>query len=344
MDMDQPPGDIYYTLQEGSHEILVFNESLRGIVLLEPFDPEGENSSDCMVTPTQFRVTVCDVNPPNENCPNIVFNVFFFPSNDNNPMFSETEYLSRVPESVAINTSLLTIMCTDEDVCTGEYGGMEIVDSENVFSIDSGGNITNLQTLDYERARFYMIRIRCFDMAQREAFTTVEIQVTDVNDNPPRCSAPELANLEVGSHQLTRVLTLSCTDGDEGINSELTFMVDGNLPQVPNGRFILSQTTGELNFTGELESNADFEFSINVSDSGPNPLTRTVGVMVRVTGEIVTTEVSVTEESATEVLPMLIIILVCVVGGFLLISCFIVICCCCLYFQCCRLKKGRENL
>lgn len=328
IDMDAPADTISYTLRspQGGMEGLAYNETLQGLVLTQAYDRDNQTNSSsqsCLSFPQlEFRVTVCDINPPDDQCPNIILLVLLSPSNDNDPIFSQTQYSTRVNESAPTNSSLLTVTCTDQDVCIGEIDGMEIVDQNLTgrFSIDQNGTITNTRLLDYEEIPNYVLTVRCFDSSrgplQREAFATVEIQLMDINDNTPRCSSSSAAgNLAVGFHELTSVLCLSCVDADSGVNGQLTYTVDGDLPQVPGGRFTLVRTTGELQFSGELRSNEEFDFSVDVSDFGLPPLSSKVRVRVSVTGE--------------SMLPMLLIIVGCIVGGLLLIcSIFLFFCCC----------------
>lgn len=328
-DMDAPADTIRYTLRspQGGAQGLYYNQTLQGIVLTQAYDRENSsNSQSCFPSQFEFRVTVCDIYPPDDHCPNIILLVLLSPANDNDPSFSQTQYSTRVNESAPANSSLLTVTCTDQDVCIGEFEGMEIVDQNSTgrFSIDQNGTIANTQLLDYEEISNHILTVRCFDSGRREAFATVEIQLLDVNDNAPRCSSSSAAgDLAVGSHELTSVLRLSCVDADSGINSQLTYTVDGDLPQVPGGRFILDQTTGELQFSGELRSNEEFEFSVDVSDFGLPPLSSKVRVGVSVTGD--------------RMLPMLLIIVVCIVGGLLLI--LFLFCCCCF----CLLRRSNKT-
>ena len=334
-DLDQPPDEIYHTLVEviGSYtDALVYNETLSGIILTRQYDREfPSNPTSCLFLPQmQFRVTVCDTSPPNKDCPNIILSTSFVPSNDNNPTFSQSTYFATVPESAAPNSTLLSVSCSDEDICQGNFGGMEITDTNptNTFSVDSEGNISSLSALDYEREQFYLITVRCYDSATpaKDAFATVHLQLTDVNDNTPMCSPPPAVSLDRGTHQLTPVLRLSCTDQDKGINGQLTFRVEGELPHVPGGRFLLNHTTGQLSFTGNIQdSTEEFNFTIVVSDRGSAPLSSKVGITVRVVGGAQ--------------MPMLIVIVVCVVGGLLLVACIIIICCCCCFCVLSRKKK-----
>ncbi len=348
-DMDQPPGNIYYTLSDGTYDNLgiIFNETLNGIVLMEPYDRENQNNTDCnVIQQLLFRVTVCDISPPDENCPNILLTVSFFPTNDNTPKFSQGEYKTALPENLEVNTTLnITVTCTDEDICEGELSGMNITDPDmaTMFSIDNNGNIVTLQTLDFEDTKSYTLNVSCFDRAvpsvQRTAFTIVHINITDENDNPPICSQPETVNLETGKHDFISLLRLSCTDEDEGINSQLTFKVDGQLPQIPKGQFRLDEATGELQFSGELAAAGDYDFRVVVSDSGASALTTIVLVTVKVTMASVTDKIL----PRAAAVPMLMIIVVCVVGGLLLLCCLFTTCCCC-YCLCCRKKRTQRKL
>ena len=353
-DADEPPDTIYYTLRESdqSEVGIVFNETQKGIVLTEPYDRESQNSTNCNVILLFFRVTVCDISPPDENCPNILLSISFHPSNDNTPQFSQDVYVTTLEENTAANTTLdVVVNCTDEDVCDGQLDGMEITDTDlaNLFSINNDGEIASLQPLDYEQRRSYNLTVRCFDTdtnippVERETFTTVRIDITDENDNPPVCSKPEMVTLEVGEYERISLLHLSCTDDDEGINRELTFQADGELPQVTNGQFTLDETTGELQFSGELASSAEYDFHIAVSDSGLSPLTTTVPVSIKV----ITPSTTAPLTDPPTVVPMLLIIVVCVVGGLLLVFCLLVLllcCCCCCCCFCCRKTHVEKKL
>ena len=341
VDRDQPPDTIYYNHIGDDYEGFIFNESLGGLILTKPINFDiGQNNSICNPRVMFFRIRVCDIdintginatmNPNIDFCPIVILKIFPNPSNDNTPMFTQTKYSTNVSESIPINSELLKVTCTDEDICEGAFSGIEITNASLtvIFSIDDNGTIKNLQPLDYESTQSYSMQLRCFDQnssitRQREAFSTVVIQLEDVNDNPPRCALPIPANIEVGRHERIRVVHLDCEDDDEGINGELTFTVHGRLPEIANGQLTLNQTSGELNFEGEILSTANYSFYIIVSDSGDTPLTTMVKVGITVV-PATTMEEPTTREP---LVPKLVIIVVSVVGGLLIISCSL---CCCL--------------
>ena len=346
-DMDQPPDTIHYTIKEpGNHEMLVYNETLQGIVLTRQYDQENLTTpTNCSLPQIHFRITVCDIYPPNIHCPNVLLTVSLFPSNDNTPVFSQDSYSVTIPETTPTNSVLMSVTCTDEDLCFGGFEGLEIASTElnDKFSVDNNGSIFNLQPLDYERNASYNVTVRCFDSRfpslQREAFTSVLIHLTDVNDNAPRCVQPGVVNLQAGTHRLTTLLRLSCEDDDTGVNSQLTFMVDGELPQLSTGQFSLNSTTGVLTFAGDIDSSiSEFNFTVVVSDRGSTPLTNRVDISINVVG--------VGDLQPEPTMPMLFVIILCVIAGAVLLSCLILLCCCCCYclvgFR--RRKKDKATL
>lgn len=334
-DNDRSDDPLFYTLTEGTNNEfpIFFNETIGAFVLGEALYLDNRSDASCFII-VRFRIKVCDVSPPMDVCPNILVLIQLQFSNNHDPSFAEERYSTTVSELTPTNTTLLRVTCTDVDICVGGFGGFEIMDENlnETFSIDDDGNITNLELLDFESVQSYMINVRCYDMngvnRQRQAFMTVEVVLLDENDNRPRCIIPEIANLKAGRHQRTQVLRLSCEDDDEGLNSQLTFSIEGSLPEVINGLFILNRSTGELTFTGEI-SPGGYNLSIIVADSG-NPPLRTK-VLVKVT---VTTEVGG--------VPMLVVIVVPIVGGLLLLCCLFLLCfSCCFYYTSHRQNKKK---
>ena len=350
-DMDQPADTIRYILNSRFESAnfhfdgVYYDQSQQSVVLSHPYDQESQNNTDeCPLQIITFHVTVCDTYPPENDCPNVLIRVFFSPSNDNNPEFGEDQYSTQVAESIAINTTLFTVSCTDADLCFGGYKGIEIVDEtmSSLFSIDENGAISNVQLLDYEQTPSYTLTLQCSDTDDREALSTVLIQLTDVNDNPPRCSSVT-GHLQEGSHKRTTVLHLQCEDDDDGINGQLTYEPDGELPNVPGGQFIINQTTGEVFFSGEItKADGNISLSLIVSDSGTPALSSRVKVRVNITSQNVSSGTSQPfRPSDPEFMPILVIIVVCVVGGLMLVVCVLLFLCCCCFCCCGRHKKTK---
>lgn len=158
---------------------------------------------------------------------------------------------------------------------------------------------------------------------------TVNVTILDVNDNAPQCKRGRVT-IPAGSYNNT-ILSLSCSDSDEGVNQQLIYELDSVTPSLSDGQFTLNQMSGEVTLEGEV-SEGTYLAMVVVSDQGIPPLNTTVLV-----------EVTVTKD---ERMPLLIIIVLAVLALLVLASVFIMcgICCCHLCRTLCRTHiKRRES-
>ena len=161
----------------------------------------------------------------------------------------------------------------------------------DLFVVDSGsGTISLAGTLDRETTSMYSVTVIANDNDNIQGLTplsqtaTVLILVTDTNDNPPSCVTTTISvALNAGSYEYESIATLSCSDDDVGENADLMYMfLESSLPQLPEGMFILNETTGELGFGGTITVPTTHIISIIVSDSSDAPLTALVNVVVQI--------------------------------------------------------------
>ena len=105
-----------------------------------------------------LRITTCDEYPPDEDCRNILVNMFVFSSNDNSPQFSSDTYEASYPESIPVGTAIITAVCTDSDKGVGEFAGIEIYQLASELwrlpNTTSGTVLLNM-SLDYETAQMH---------------------------------------------------------------------------------------------------------------------------------------------------------------------------------------------
>ncbi|PNI35328.1 CDH18 isoform 5 [Pan troglodytes] len=115
--------------------------------------------------------------------------------NDNAPKFTDGPYIVTVPEMSDMGTSVLQVTATDADDPT--YGNSarvvySILQGQPYFSVDPKTGVirTALHNMDREAREHYSVVIQAKDMAGQvgglSGSTTVNITLTDVNDNPPR--------------------------------------------------------------------------------------------------------------------------------------------------------------
>uniref|UniRef100_A0A8C3M3V4 Uncharacterized protein n=1 Tax=Geospiza parvula TaxID=87175 RepID=A0A8C3M3V4_GEOPR len=155
--------------------------------------------------------------------------------NDNAPKFTDGPYIVTVPEMSEMGTSVLQVTATDADDPT--YGNSarvvySILQGQPYFSVDPKTGVirTALHNMDREAREHYSVVIQAKDMAGQvgglSGSTTVNITLTDVNDNPPRFPqkhyqlyVPESA--EVGS----AVGKIKANDADTGSNADMKYTI-----------------------------------------------------------------------------------------------------------------------
>ncbi|KAM8861815.1 neural-cadherin-like [Synchiropus picturatus] len=152
------------------------------------------------------------------------------------PQWEEESYSMVIPENTARDTPIVTIKATsqlgDPRVTYNLEDGM--VPETNMpvrFYLspnreDGSASILVSEPLDFETTAFFSLRVRAQNVAAvpLAAFTTVYVNVTDVNDNVPFfTSSIYEASVTEGAQMGTLVLQVSAHDKDLGPNGEITY-------------------------------------------------------------------------------------------------------------------------
>ncbi|KAH3842730.1 hypothetical protein DPMN_116234 [Dreissena polymorpha] len=218
-------------------------------------------------------VTVRDHgNPPLSSTQDLVVNIE--DENDHSPVFSQTTYLARVSEDVAINVGqiLLKVTATDQDVgVNGMVRYFVLSGDENQdFSLDqSSGALRVQKKLDYERVSSYKLFVRAEDRGSivRFAAATVSITVDDVNDNEPVfLDSPYVKYVRENMDRPVFVLQVSAKDADSAPFNQLQYKIQsGDL-----SLFNISQTTGQIMALQSLDRERALSYVLTVvaTDSG----------------------------------------------------------------------------
>ena len=236
-------------------------------------------------------------------------------SNDNRPMFLEANFNGTISEDSPINTFVVTILASDEDMganadivysieslvhneesclanCSGAafcQGGFNFNTSllplDPPFLVDNEtGMVTLLDALDRESVEQYVLLAKATDSSQDEdmlsSSTCVLVTVLDVNDNEPVFSnalyvSSVPENLPVGE----LVLTVEATDTDIGLNSEIAFEIMGEEPD-----FYINSSSGAVstNRTFDRELQDTYNFTVIAFDLGSPKLNSTAEVVVTI--------------------------------------------------------------
>uniref|UniRef100_A0A665WSG2 Cadherin-20 n=1 Tax=Echeneis naucrates TaxID=173247 RepID=A0A665WSG2_ECHNA len=247
--MDKGDGSIKYILTgEGAGTTFTIDDSTGDIHAIQRLDREVK-AQYILRAQARNRLTNRPLEPESE------FIVKIQDINDNEPRFPDGPYHASVPEMSKVGTSVIQLTATDADDPT--YGNSarvvySILEGQPYFSVDakSGMIRVSLADMDRETRENYTVVIMAKDMGGQlgglSGTTTVNITLSDVNDNPPifdqrlyQMSVPESA--PVGSV----VGRIWAKDRDIGVNAEMKYcIIDGD------GRDIFDISTDPTNLFG----------------------------------------------------------------------------------------------
>lgn len=164
--------------------------------------------------------------------------------NDNAPQFVQANYSGVISESAAISSLILTktseplvIKAVDSDSEINALLHYDIVEilPRRYFQIDSNtGAIRTIKSLDYETHPRFSFHVQVSDLGNpklsSETTARVDIQVTDVNDSPPRFLQNVYnVTLLLPTYKGVSVLQVNATDPDSPEISKLRYdIIEGN--------------------------------------------------------------------------------------------------------------------
>ncbi|XP_049983959.1 protocadherin gamma-B4 isoform X22 [Alexandromys fortis] len=271
-----------YQLSPNDHFSLVNKEKSDGskypeMILKTPLDREKQKSYHLTLTALDFG------HPPLNGTAQI--QVLVTDANDNPPVFSQDIYRVSLPENVHPGTTVLRVAATDQD--EGVYSQITYSFSEagqiTQFNLDSNtGEITTLDTLDFEEVKEYSLVLEARDGGGMIAQCTVEIEVLDENDHVPEVlfqSLPDLVmeDAEPGTH----IALLKTQDKDSGRNGDVICKLVGG---VPFKILTSSRNTYTLVTDGVLdrEQNPEYNITIRATDKGEPPLSSSASVILHI--------------------------------------------------------------
>uniref|UniRef100_A0A4W5NG40 Cadherin-12 n=1 Tax=Hucho hucho TaxID=62062 RepID=A0A4W5NG40_9TELE len=226
---DKGDGSVRYILSgEGAGSIFIINEVTGDIHATESLDRERKahyvlhaqafdrNTEKPLEPKSEFIIKVQDIN-------------------DNAPTFPDGPFVAAVPEMSGVGTSVYQVTATDADDPT--YGNSarvvySILQGQPYFSVDPKTGVirTALANMDREAREHYAVVIQAKDMAGSvgglSGSTTINITLTDVNDNPPKFPQKNYQLYVPESAQVGKpVGKIKANDEDLGINAEIKYSI-----------------------------------------------------------------------------------------------------------------------
>ena len=276
-------GTIEYSLEE-AYGLFSIDSGSGRLTNTQPLDYETNQNFT-------LTVTASDMGTPNlASSVDVV--IYITDINDNSPTItiSPSEFII-VAEDISLGSIVARASATDLDstITNGAIiFGLSTVDgsSSSEFSIDFvSGEIRTLSLLDFETTELYELIVTARDSGtpRRSSQTNLTMVVSNVNDNPPvfvRDSYNLLLSeaTEVG----TILLQLEASDNDTGINAELFFALESEMPAT--GNFNVTEN-GAIVLSASLDFEVEQMYSLTVSVTNIVPGTDAdlAGVQILVT-------------------------------------------------------------
>ncbi|XP_073332495.1 cadherin-24 [Pagrus major] len=293
-DMDKGDGRTKYLLEgEGVGSVFVIDSNTGNIHVTKSLDREEKDEYRLIATATD-RQTGRALEPSSE------FIIRVQDINDNPPIFPDEPYVAMVPEMANIGTSIIQVTARDADDPT--YGNSArlvyaITHGQDYFSVDPQTGVlrTAVPDMDRETRDEYLVVLQAKDMGGHlgglSGTTTITVQLTDVNDNPPhfRRSAWSFSISELAAPGV-EVGRLTATDPDLGENALLEFTIlDSEEAEIFNLTGRDKEAVIVLNKLLDYETCNSYTFSVEVANpfvdaryirKGPFKDQTTVRVMV----------------------------------------------------------------
>ncbi|XP_072267597.1 cadherin-19-like [Pyxicephalus adspersus] len=228
-DSEKQHGSIEYILSgEGAGTIFTMNKHSGDIFVLKKLDREkksfytlraqAKNSLTGVLveTESEFVIKVLDIN-------------------DNAPKFIRRPYIAEVPEMSPIGTSVIQVSAVDnDDPTTGNNARLvySILQGQPQFSIEiKSGIIRVASQIDRETKDQYHVIVQVQDMIGKvgalSATTTVIIQVSDINDNPPKFQQKTYDMFIIESASVGEIVgVVLADDSDLGKNAEIIYSIE----------------------------------------------------------------------------------------------------------------------
>uniref|UniRef100_A0A8C6T518 Cadherin domain-containing protein n=1 Tax=Neogobius melanostomus TaxID=47308 RepID=A0A8C6T518_9GOBI len=232
-----------------------------------------------------YATLIIDITDVNDNAPELVlenplelhrFTIRVQDVNDNAPQFSEDSLKFEIRESADKGARFVVGEAHDGDIGENAVQGYTLQQNDhfklNVKTNPGGRKYCELvldKELDREGSKELSLVLTAFDggSPQRSGTVIIHVTVLDANDNAPVFSQTVYkASLTENSPPDTLVITVTATDADEGINSEVTYQFE-HLSNI-NNMFSIDHKSGEVKVTGQIdyEKMPSYEMQISAKD------------------------------------------------------------------------------
>ncbi|XP_042338721.1 protocadherin gamma-B5-like, partial [Plectropomus leopardus] len=192
--------------------------------------------------------------------------------NDNSPKFRENLIEMEIRESSEKGNRFSIEEAHDADIGQNAVQRYSLQKNDNfILAVDSNKVELVLENkLDREKQNEINLLLTALDggSPQRSGTVVIHVTVLDANDNAPVFSqAVYKASLPENSPPDTKVITVSATDADEGVNADVTYHF-GHVSDDDVNVFSIDPKSGAITVTGviDFEESSSFEMRVQAKD------------------------------------------------------------------------------
>ncbi|XP_021478770.1 protocadherin alpha-2 isoform X3 [Oncorhynchus mykiss] len=215
-------------------------------------------------------------------------------TNDNVPCFMENSLTLNISENAVAGERFLLPVAEDADGGINSMKTYKLSPNEHFYlDVQSGGEqslsaeLVLQKAVDREKQAVMKLILTAVDGGKppRSGTLQITVHVFDTNDNTPIFSKPLYkVKVEENVSNGTKILTLTASDLDEGINSDILYYFVGNRNAKESSIFSIDPYTGDVSVKGNVdyEENVGIELRVQASDQGQPPKTTHCKVLVEV--------------------------------------------------------------
>ncbi|XP_046715376.1 protocadherin alpha-8-like isoform X4 [Silurus meridionalis] len=214
--------------------------------------------------------------------------------NDNAPTFTDNVYNLETLENAVIGTRYQLEGAHDPDIGSNALQTYKLMQNQ-FFRVETddfgdGGKVPVLvlqKILDRENSARHALILTAVDggKPQKTATLTINVVVSDVNDNAPNCGKQKyMVTVKEDAPYGTFLLRINATDSDDGENGEIEYSLRSTFRSGTSDLFDVNSKTGELWIKGSLnyEDTHSYELKILAADKGSVSLSTQCNVLVKV--------------------------------------------------------------
>uniref|UniRef100_A0A8C9XF84 Protocadherin gamma-A4-like n=1 Tax=Sander lucioperca TaxID=283035 RepID=A0A8C9XF84_SANLU len=207
--------------------------------------------------------------------------------NDNSPKFKKQLIEMEISESADKGNRFSIEEAHDADIGQNAVQRYSLQKNDNfILAVDSNKVELVLEnTLDREKQNEINLLLTALDggSPQRSGTVVIHVTVLDANDNAPVFSqAVYKASLPENSPPDTKVINVSATDADEGVNGDLTYDLS-HVSDDDANVFSIDPKTGDIRVTGVIDFEEMSSFEMRVESKDGLGLTSYAKVLIDVT-------------------------------------------------------------